>query len=88
MTGFDLRDTSLNAPRAFEALAWEAVHEKDFKKAVNFSKDWLADEPFASKPALFGSHIASAAIGDYLSAAQIAKTALTANPNDPRWLQS
>jgi len=83
MGGFSLPDESLNAPLAFEAQAWDAVSLGDFNKAVQLSRRWLQDEPFTSRPALFGSLVASYALGDYPSAALLARSALTANPSDP-----
>lgn len=84
MTGFSVPGGSLNAPRAFEARAWEAVLSDDFLDAVDNARDWLADEPFATRPALFGSWVASTALGDHAAAIEFVETARVANPDDPR----
>lgn len=84
MTDFNVPGGSLDAPRAFEARAWEAVLSDDFLDAVDNAKDWLADEPFATRPALFGSWVASTALGDHAAAIEFVETARVANPDDPR----
>ena len=84
MPGFSVPGSSLDAPRAFEARAWEAVQKGEFSEAVACARDWLADEPFATRPALFGAWVASTALGDHSTASKFAKTALIANPGDPR----
>jgi len=86
MPGFNVPDSALDAPRAFEAGAWEAVQSGEYPRAVSLSTDWLMDEPFAPRPARFGSWIASTALGDYDLAADLVETALVANPNDARLL--
>jgi hypothetical protein len=84
MDGFELPDTVLSVPRAFEAGAWEATLRGEYTEAIGLSWEWLRDEPFATRPALFGSWIASMAIGDYGEAAELVKAAAGANPGDPR----
>lgn len=84
MTGFDLPEGSLAVPRAFEALAWEAVQEERFDDAVAHALEWAEDEPFATRPVLFGSWVASMGLGDFATAADMAEVARTANPDDPR----
>lgn len=84
MPGFILEEDLLDAPRAFEARAWEAVVSEDYLDAVDNARDWLADEPFATRPALFGSWIASTALGDHAAAIEFLEVARIANPDDPR----
>ncbi|MGB4592175.1 MAG: hypothetical protein WBI63_00140 [Coriobacteriia bacterium] len=84
MPGFEVPDESLRAPRAFEALAWEAVQLNDYDQAVSHSLEWAEDEPFATRPVLFGSWVASMGLGDYTTAAQMTQAARVANPDDPR----
>jgi hypothetical protein len=86
MPGFTLEEELLDAPRAFEARAWEAVAGGRYEEAVDNASGWLADEPFATRPALFGSWIASTALGDHEAAIRFLDGALIANPEDPRLL--
>lgn len=84
LPSFSIAEPSLAAPRAFEARAWEAVLSGDYLVAVDNATDWLADEPFATRPALFGSWIASTALGDHAAAIEFVEVARVANPDDPR----
>jgi tetratricopeptide (TPR) repeat protein len=84
LPSFTVGGPSLAAPRAFEARAWEAVVSGDHLAAVNNARDWLADEPFATRPALFGSWVASTALGDHAAAIEFIEVARVANPDDPR----
>ena len=56
----------------------------DFRKAVEHSWNWLRDEPFATRAALFGSWIAGTAIGDHALSLSLTEAAWQANPGDPR----
>jgi len=83
-SGFvDIPDFS-DIPRAYEAMAWEALALGRFAEAVSLSWKWLTDEPFATRPAMFGSSVASVAIGDYDEAIRFMKVAEVANPSHPR----
>jgi len=86
MPGFELPDSSLEAPRAYEARAWESVRQGDLAEAVQLAKEWLRDEPFASRPALMGSWVAGTGVGDFEMAGRLAEAARAANPDDPRLL--
>lgn len=77
-------DHGLDIPRAFEANAWQAMSTDDFAGAVEYSADWLQDEPFASRPALLGSWIAAVALEDYGTALRLVESAAVANPEDIR----
>lgn len=77
---------NVDPPRAFEAHAWRELAAGDFLSAVNHSRDWLHDEPFASRPALLGSWIAAVALEDYDVALGLVKSARIANPDDARLL--
>ena len=84
MTSFEVPENKFSVPLAFEAKAWEAALESRFQEAVDLSWEWLLDEPFATRPASFGSYIASIALEDYENARALAETALLANPDDPQ----
>jgi tetratricopeptide (TPR) repeat protein len=77
-------DSAPRVPRAFEANAWQAMAADDFVGAVEYSVDWLRDEPFASRPALLGSWIAAVALEDYETALRLVESAAVANPGDIR----
>lgn len=71
-----------SAPRSFEAAAWGALERNDWEEALHSSEWWLHDEPFSSRPALLGSFIAATGMGDFETAAILAKRGLSADPTD------
>ena len=83
---FELPPESLRVPRAFEAQSWQSAVEEDYARAVELSWEWLKDEPYSTRAALFGSWIALMAIADFDEAERIVKAARLANPEDPRLL--
>lgn len=84
MTGFEVPVSSLAVPRAYEARTWAAVQASDYAGAIALAWDWLHDEPFATRPALFGAWVATNAIGDYAEAIRFAKASMVPNPAEPR----
>ena len=48
---------------------------------MEFSRDWLRDQPFSSEPALQSSYVAAVVLEDYDAAKDIATKGLVANPN-------
>lgn len=84
MPDFEVREDSLSVPRAYEAGAWTSAVEGRYSEAISKAWDWLRDEPFATRAALFGSWISGTANEDYRTAMQMITTAQIANPDDPR----
>lgn len=78
VAGIAIPDQALNQPESWEARAWMAAEEKDHRKAVAEAWNWHYDQPFASRPAEFGSYHASIE-EDYQAGAEIAKAALPSN---------
>lgn len=83
MPAFEIPAEKLNVPRAFEAKAWEHFLDGRARAATDLSREWLRDEPFATRPALFGSWVASTAIGDFPTAIEFAEAARFSNPGEP-----
>ena len=86
MPDFELPPESLHVPRAFEAQSWQSAVQEDYERAVELSWEWLKDEPYSTRSALFGSWIASMAIADFEEAERLVDAARLANPDDPRLL--
>ena len=70
----------LELPRTFEAGAWQNYLQQDWSSAVAEADHWQLDEPFASRPAMFGSFVASVALEDYSRAVLFAERGLQADP--------
>jgi tetratricopeptide (TPR) repeat protein len=75
-------DVHLNLPMTYEARAWESRRKEDWPGAVEEASKWLRDEPFAARPAIFGSFMA-AGIGDYRMSIKFAQNGIDANSDEP-----
>ena len=78
---FEVDAQGFDIPRRWEALAITASRRGDWKAAVSQARCWQDDQPFASRPAEFGSYEASMG-GDFLAGVQFAERGLTANPGE------
>ena len=65
-----------------EANAWFAWRAARWESALVNAKRWLSEQPFSSRPAMLGSHIASVMVEDYAEAAALARQGLLSNPDD------
>jgi tetratricopeptide (TPR) repeat protein len=83
MSSLALNIGDYDAPRTYEARAWECFAGGKWDVALQESNNWLLDEPFAVKPAALGSYIAAAVLEDYERAEVILKAGLLANPHAP-----
>ncbi len=66
-----------------EAQSWISRAAGNWEEAVRHSKQWQSEQPFSSRPAMFGSHAASTGLDDFPMAEKIAKRGFAANRNDP-----
>lgn len=82
MPSFQVATELLSTPRTFEARAWQGFKAADWEASVNEARAWLLDEPFSSRPAQFGSFVASVGLEDFDAAIHFAEEGLRANPND------
>lgn len=68
--------------KSAEANAWISKESGEWSKAMSEAKVWMSDQPFSSRPAIFGSFLASTVFEDYELGAQIARDGLVSNPDD------
>jgi tetratricopeptide (TPR) repeat protein len=83
MDSFEVPDGKQAVLRAFEAEAWSSAVSGNYRDAIEKARKWLRDEPFASRPAIFGSWVAHTALTDYADAEDLVTEARIANPHDP-----
>jgi len=79
----DLEIARHRTPRSFEASAWAQFTAREWKSALRISHNWLRDQPFSTRPVLFGSYIAASLLEDYRDAERIIEIGLRANPDEP-----
>ena len=75
-----LSDDLARRPSAHEALAWQAYLAGGWEVASAAAWQWLADEPFSSRPARFGSYLSAVVLARYPEAIQFSEIALRAKP--------
>jgi predicted Zn-dependent protease len=64
-----------------EANAWLLKHQNRFADSLGQAQLWFVDQPFSSRPAIFGSFLASRQF-DFDTAMRFARRGLIANPDD------
>jgi len=78
----EIDPSAYETPRSYEARAWERFVAGAWGEAVGAAEEWQLDEPFATRPAAFGSFLAAVALGDLELGALFARRGLEANPDD------
>lgn len=66
---------------ASEAKYWAAYSAGDLPLALKYAKEWLADEPYSSRPAIDGCFVCSL-LDDYISMEELLRIGLRANPDN------
>ncbi|MEX0829924.1 MAG: hypothetical protein WD032_06745 [Nitrospirales bacterium] len=69
-------------PHSFEAQTIVKIKKGDLLGALEAAKNWLAYQPFSSRPAVAASYISSVGLGDFEEAKKIAKMGLNATPDE------
>jgi len=77
-----LTSTGVEVSLSAEATAWQSFRVANWSRSIQGTRDWWADQPFSSRPAIHGSHIASTVLEDYDQAIEFAQFALLSNPGD------
>ncbi len=68
----------------FEASALEAYQQGHFAVALDYTAQWFLDMPFARRPVMLGSHIASTLLNQQDVSIEFLKAGLVSHPNDPQ----
>jgi tetratricopeptide (TPR) repeat protein len=68
--------------RPFEAEAYEAFTQGRWPEAYTSSLNWLADQPFSSRPAQFAAYLATTIFGEYQKGLELSDFGLKANPGN------
>ena len=83
VTGIVINQEKFEIPYSDEARALYSHSAADWLTAVDESELWLSDEPFASRPAVFGSFISAEHLEDFERSERICREGLIASPSDP-----
>lgn len=74
--------TVMDVSRSAEAIAWQTFRGADWDRSLSGTQEWHADQPFSSRPAIHGSHLASTVFQNYDLAIVFAQNGLLSNPDD------
>jgi tetratricopeptide (TPR) repeat protein len=72
----------LETPMSYEARAWSNTLDGRWNESLNASELWLHDEPFAKRPAVFGSWVALTTAHDFEAAERLAQHGLKTHPRE------
>ena len=75
-------ESNMRVPRGYEARSSRALEYQQWQTARDEATQWQMDEPFSSRPAVFGSYLGITLIGDYEFAVRCADIGLMAEPSD------
>lgn len=81
-------EVAYEVPRAYEALAWNNLHDGRWERIVRAAESWLHDEPFSSRPAIFGSWASMFANRNFKKAQEFAQAGLVTHPGEPLLLNN
>lgn len=80
--GLEIGDRALvDIPRSFEVNAQRSLVEGKWAAAIAHGADWLRDQPFSKRPAIFTSYVSSL-VEEYPRSIEILQESLRLNPND------
>lgn len=80
--GISIERQEYNIPYLFETDSWINFKKGNYQKALEFTYQWLMYQPFSSRPATFGSYIASVGMQNDKEAIKIIEEARISSPND------
>jgi tetratricopeptide (TPR) repeat protein len=72
----------LATPRSYEASAWTSIMQNNWDESLSAAELWLSDEPFATRPTIFGSWVALTMAPDFAKAERIALYGLNRHKGD------
>jgi tetratricopeptide (TPR) repeat protein len=80
--GLDIADMALvDIPRPFEVNAQLSLVEGKWAAAIAHGANWLRDQPFSKRPAIFTSYVSSL-VEEYARSIKILRESMRLNPND------
>lgn len=85
---FDLDVSSFAVARNSEALALEAFADEDWGAVLTHCENWLLDMPFASRPIMMASHVATIVLDDYSSGQLFCRAGLVREPKNAQLLNN
>jgi tetratricopeptide (TPR) repeat protein len=77
-----IASTAMDVSQSPEAVAWQAFQAADWDRSLSGTQVWFEDQPFSSRPAIHGSHLASTVLENHDLAIEFAQNGLLSNPDD------
>ena len=79
--GLEIEESFARLPRSYEAPAQVAFATGEWKQAIEHGLNWLRDQPFSKRPAVFTSYVSSLT-ENYSRSIQILRASLKVNTRD------
>jgi hypothetical protein len=80
--GLEIEQSLSDVPRSHEAPAHVALATGEWNDAIGHGLNWLGDQPFSKRPAIFTSYVTSL-IENYGKSIKILRASLRVNAHDP-----
>lgn len=77
---FDVDLFHLNV--AYEAKAIGTFSDKEYKDSFEYSKKWLCEEPYSSRPVKFGAYVSGIFLNNYEESISLLKRGIKYDPED------
>ncbi len=77
-----VRKNKVPVSRSHEADAWYARKAENWTESLTHALGWQSEQPFSSRPAIFGSFIASTVLEDFELAMKMLRVAYASNADD------
>ena len=82
LPGIHIGESAFSLPLGFEARSWRALEQGRWDEARSECELWLTDEPYSSRPAIFGSYVGISLTNDFVFAEKCSRAGLTADPRE------
>jgi Tfp pilus assembly protein PilF len=86
--GIQVQQQQLQTPRSFEARGYYAFNRESWDSALENGLQWLRDESFSTRPAIFISYVATSVLERFDVAETVLRSTLLANPGNPQILNN
>jgi tetratricopeptide (TPR) repeat protein len=86
--GIGISQQQLQVPRSFEASGYFNFQRQLWEASLSNALNWMKDQPFSTRPAIFSSYISSSVLERYADSEKILLRALAANPGNPMLLNN
>jgi tetratricopeptide (TPR) repeat protein len=85
---FEFDPKAFDVGRNDEALALEAFNSERWAEVIEHCQSWFLDTPFARRPVVIATHVASVVLDDFAASQAFCRAGLVSHPRDPLLLNN